>query len=42
MAHASELLEQIHRLGLRFAEAPVRISYIGIFAGEGAKTLRAF
>jgi glycosyltransferase involved in cell wall biosynthesis len=37
MAHASELLEQIHRLGLRFAEAPVRISYTEYSLEKGQK-----
>jgi glycosyltransferase involved in cell wall biosynthesis len=37
MAHASELLEQIHRLDLPFAEAPVRISYTEYSLEKGQK-----
>jgi glycosyltransferase involved in cell wall biosynthesis len=37
MAHASEILEQIGTLGLRYAEAPVTVRYTEYSLGKGQK-----
>jgi glycosyltransferase involved in cell wall biosynthesis len=37
MAHASEILSQIRRLGLRFAEAPVTVKYTDYSLEKGQK-----
>ncbi len=42
MAHASEILDQIHTLGLRFCEVPVRIRYNEEVLGKGQSTSSAF
>jgi glycosyltransferase involved in cell wall biosynthesis len=42
MAHASEVLTQIRDLGLRFAEAPVRLQYTEYSLGKGQKIEDAF
>jgi glycosyltransferase involved in cell wall biosynthesis len=42
MAHASEILSQIHRLGLRYAEAPVTVRYTGYSLAKGQKMTGAF
>ena len=41
MAHASEILDQIHRLGLRYREVPVRVRYTEYSRAKGQKTSSA-
>jgi glycosyltransferase involved in cell wall biosynthesis len=41
MAHASQILERISRLGLRWAEEPVRVSYTTYSRGKGQTGLGA-
>ena len=42
MAHASEIVSQIRQLGLRFAEAPVTVSYTKYSLHKGQKLSGAF
>ena len=42
MAHASEILSQVRKLGLRFAEAPVTVRYSAYSLHKGQKTMDAF
>jgi glycosyltransferase involved in cell wall biosynthesis len=42
MAHASEILAQIHSLGLRFAEAPVTVRYTEYSLRKGQSIWAAF
>jgi glycosyltransferase involved in cell wall biosynthesis len=42
MAHASEILDQIHSLGLRFAEAPVTVRYTEYSLRKGQSIWAAF
>lgn len=42
MAHASEILQQIHSLGLRFAEAPVTVRYTEYSLSKGQSIWSAF
>jgi len=42
MAHSSEILSQIRKLGLRFAEAPVTVHYTEYSLGKGQKITGIF
>jgi len=42
MAHASEILEEISRLGLRYREVPVTIKYTDYSMAKGQKLSGAF
>ena len=42
MAHASELVSQIAKLGLRVKEAPVTITYSQYSVGKGQKLTNSF
>ncbi|MDP9198100.1 MAG: glycosyltransferase family 2 protein, partial [Pseudomonadota bacterium] len=42
MAHASELIEQIGRLGLRYAEVPVTITYSDYSKAKGQRLSNSF
>jgi hypothetical protein len=42
MAHASEILEEISRLGLRYREVPVTIKYTDYSLKKGQKLSGAF
>lgn len=42
MAHASEILDEIRRLGLRFTEVPVTIRYTSASLAKGQSSLNAF
>lgn len=42
MAHASEILDEIGRLGLRYCEVPTRISYTDYSGNKGQSSLAAF
>jgi glycosyltransferase involved in cell wall biosynthesis len=42
MAHASEIIEQVHRSGLPYVEVPVRIEYTAYSVAKGQRGLSAF
>lgn len=42
MAHASEILDEVSRLGLRYCEVPVRIVYNTYSIGKGQNSAAAF
>ena len=42
MAHASELIEQVGRLGLRYAEMPVTITYSEYSMAKGQRVTNSF
>ena len=41
MAHASEVLEQVHQAGWKYREIPVRIDYTGYSKGKGQSSANA-